>query len=306
MFLFGFISPSPFTKPACLLFHISMKCILPTLVFSLFILAIVPFAMSSSSLSVGGIKSQLKLMGVSFADCIEKSDLMARLSEGYAKHFGKSYVVEPRGKHTATVIFAHGLGDSGAGWTDVMQHFAASMPHVKFLCPTASSIPVTLNMGMTMPAWYDIYGLTPDAKEDVERIQLAARFVQHLADKEASVVGHNRIVIGGFSQGSAVSLFAGLTSSENLAGVVSMSGYLPARDVLPSMVTDVGRAVPILMCHGEADPVVPMSMGSTSAQAIKNVVMNPNVDWKQYPGMRHEASPAEISDITAFLKRVIP
>ncbi|KAG2956470.1 hypothetical protein PC119_g27674, partial [Phytophthora cactorum] len=48
-------------------------------------------------------------------------------------------------KPTAAVVFLHGLGDTGHGWSDAMTMLAKGLPHVKFVLPTASSMPVTLN-----------------------------------------------------------------------------------------------------------------------------------------------------------------
>ncbi|XP_035537800.1 acyl-protein thioesterase 2 [Morone saxatilis] len=70
------------------------------------------------------------------------------------------------------VIFLHGLGDSGHGWADSLT--GIQLPHVKFICPHAPPIPVTLNMKSTMPAWFDLMGLSPDCPEDESGIKKAA------------------------------------------------------------------------------------------------------------------------------------
>jgi predicted esterase len=71
-----------------------------------------------------------------------------------------SYILEPTEKHTATVIFFHGLGDTGKGWSEILDDaFRAKLPYVKFLLPNAPNRPVTCNDGHVMPAWFDLDGL---------------------------------------------------------------------------------------------------------------------------------------------------
>lgn len=103
------------------------------------------------------------------------------------------------GEHTATVIWAHGLGDTGFGWSPVTQSFG--MPWVKFLFPTAPVEPVQLNMGMAMNSWFDIFGLTGDDDEDTNGILSSAAYLKRLVQKEISAgIPADRIVLAGFSQ----------------------------------------------------------------------------------------------------------
>merc|ERR1712210_429122 len=73
-------------------------------------------------------------------------------------------VVPARGKHTGTVIFLHGLGDTGHGWASSLAEIRSD--NMRVVCPTAPTIPVTLNSGARMPAWFDLISLDPQGAED--------------------------------------------------------------------------------------------------------------------------------------------
>merc|ERR550517_524635 len=73
-------------------------------------------------------------------------------------------VVEASSNHTASVIFLHGLGDSGHGWASTLS--SIKPPGVKLICPSANKMPVTLNSGFTMPSWFDLKSLNPNGPED--------------------------------------------------------------------------------------------------------------------------------------------
>ena len=134
-------------------------------------------------------------------------------------------VVSPTSRHTATVIWLHGLGDNGSGWSDVARQL--NLPWVKFLLPNAPSRPVTINMGASMPAWADIKGLTPDAPEDEEGTMKTQKYIHDLiAEEVKNGIPADRIMVGGFSQGAAMACFAALTHKVRLGGCFVLSGYL--------------------------------------------------------------------------------
>ncbi|KAF8915420.1 Phospholipase/carboxylesterase/thioesterase [Mucidula mucida] len=146
----------------------------------------------------------------------------------------KYLTVSPIAAHTATVVFIHGLGDSGHGWKPVAEMFSAdpAMQHIKWVFPHAPNMAVTANGGMVMPSWYDIYsfgGLKEE--EDEEGILRSAKAIKQLIDSEISStsIQPNRVVIGGFSQGGVMSLLTGMTMDKKLAGIVGLSCYLTLR-----------------------------------------------------------------------------
>lgn len=197
-------------------------------------------------------------------------------------------VYDAQAKHTATVIVCHGLGDSGLGWSFLADEFASQkkLQHIKFIFPNAPSIPITVNGGMSMPGWYDIVSMNSiDRSEDEVGVTRSKGYLHGLIREEvAAGIPSERIVLGGFSQGGAMSLIAGLTSSQKLGGVFGLSCYLPLRNRFQSMVTvsgDVNSKTPIFMGHGDVDPVVQYQYGKLTAEVLKGFGFN--VDFKTYP-----------------------
>jgi len=167
------------------------------------------------------------------------------------------------GDHSATVILMHGLGDSGNGWLDSTQEIAVKMPYTKFILPTAPRQPVTLNGGMRMNAWYDIKSLSSEHGADcVDGIDTSITIIKELIHAEVALgIRSDRIVLAGFSQGGALSLYCGLQLPIELrpAGILVMSGYLPGSNHFK--LTPGLEDVPVLHCHGTSDPVVQYQWG---------------------------------------------
>ncbi|KAJ2104430.1 hypothetical protein IW146_008649 [Coemansia sp. RSA 922] len=218
----------------------------------------------------------------------------------------QSVVLKARGTHTASVIFIHGLGDSGHGWAPVAQMLARTQPHVKFILPHAPEQPVTLNGGFRMPSWYDIKSLDQIARnEDEAGMNASMMKINELIKSEIdSGIPANRIVLGGFSQGGAMTLFTGLQSEYRFGGIVVLSGYLPVRDKLMARMTDASKKVPIFQAHGTADEVVLYQYGEmTSKELVKRGY---NVDFRSYNHMGHSTCEDELLHLQMFLKKSIP
>ncbi|VDD92676.1 unnamed protein product [Enterobius vermicularis] len=159
--------------------------------------------------------------------------------------------------------------------------------HIKYICPHAPTRAVTINMGMHMPAWYDLFGLTPDSKEDVDGIEESAKILHSMIDAEIrSGIPSERIVIGGFSMGGALALYAGLTYDKPLGGILGLSSFLIRKDKIPQSCT-ANRNIPILMGHGDRDFLVPLQFGQLTEKYLK--AFNPNVELKVYPQMEHSS-----------------
>lgn len=215
-------------------------------------------------------------------------------------------IVPAARKATAAVIFLHGLGDTGHGWAEAFASIRT--PHVKYICPHAPIMPVTLNMGMAMPSWFDIIGLSTDAKEDVAGIKKASEDVNRLIDQEVkNGIPTNRIVLGGFSQGGALSLYTSLTTPHKLGGVVALSCWLPLQNSFPqALASKANKDIHVLQCHGEADPLVPLVFGSLTVEKLKSFINPANVTFKTYPDMPHSACQEEMMDIKEFIEKRIP
>ncbi|KAI9254684.1 Phospholipase/carboxylesterase/thioesterase [Sporodiniella umbellata] len=218
-----------------------------------------------------------------------------------------SVVISAKAKQTATVLWFHGLGDSGAGWAFLGEQLSSAFPHVKWIFPNAPSIPITLNGSYRMPGWFDLTGLDKSSlKDEDEKGMLSSlRSVsQFIRDEVDNGIPANRIAVGGFSQGCVLSLLTGLTSEYKLAGIIGCSGWLALANKISSMASEANKKTPILMCHGNQDPVVRFEYGKESAEKLQS--LNYDVTFKNYPGLAHSADPKEIQDIAHFLNTVLP
>jgi phospholipase/carboxylesterase len=204
----------------------------------------------------------------------------------------------------AAVIWLHGLGDDGRGWSEIVP--ALRLPsslRMRFLFPHAPVMPVTINRGYAMRAWYDIRENDFNDRADIEGVKKSQAQVEALiANEQSRGIAARRIVLAGFSQGGAVALYAGLRHAERLAAVVALSTYLIAPAALPIEAASANRDAPIFMAHGTQDPVVQFRW----AQASKDVLVAAgyNVEWHTYP-MPHSAVPEEIAAVSDFLVRVM-
>jgi phospholipase/carboxylesterase len=204
----------------------------------------------------------------------------------------------------AAVIWLHGLGADGHDFVSIVPELRLPQSlSARFIFPHARPRPVTINNGHVMRAWYDITGLSPGNPEDAAGIHESDGVVKQLiATQVASGIPAERIVIAGFSQGGAVALQSALRYPERLAGVMALSTYLPLRNSLAAEAAPANRDVPILMCHGLRDGVVPAVLGTVSRDLL--VALGYQVEWRSYP-MEHQVCMEEIVDISTWLGQVL-
>jgi phospholipase/carboxylesterase len=205
------------------------------------------------------------------------------------------------GSADAAVIWMHGLGADGYDFVPMVPELnLPESARIRFVFPHADVRPVTVNAGYAMRAWYDIRELTPEGRDDEAGLSGSrARIESYIAGERAAGVPAERIVLGGFSQGGALALHAGLRHAEKLAGIVALSCYLPLRDKLATEVHTANRNTPILMCHGREDVVVLLAFGEQSRDVMMTAGLP--VEWRQY-SMGHNLCRPEIFDISAWLK----
>ncbi|KAG9050061.1 hypothetical protein FS837_007814 [Tulasnella sp. UAMH 9824] len=217
----------------------------------------------------------------------------------------KYLVVKPRAAHTSTVIFLHGLGDSGDGWEPVAETLAPKFPNTKWILPHAPSTPVTINGGMRMPSWFDIMSLDGFDEEDEPGILKASRSVNELITNEVDAgISSNKIVLGGFSQGCALALATGLTTERKLGGLLALSGWLPLRNKMKAMMSDHARNLPIFWGHGRRDQVVHYEFGVQSVNWLKDTLKIKAVTFNSY-NMEHSSHPQEIQDLAVWLDNLL-
>jgi phospholipase/carboxylesterase len=164
-------------------------------------------------------------------------------------------------------------------------------------------MPVTVNGGYVMPAWYDIIGRNLMDQEDAAGIQKSAASIVQLIENEASRgIAYNKIVLAGFSQGCAMALHIGLRFPHKLAGIIALSGYLPLAMTANIEKHSANANTPILMAHGTYDPVVTLDRAQASHALLEK--MGYSVDWNEYP-MEHSVNHEELMDISRFLQDVL-
>ena len=204
----------------------------------------------------------------------------------------------------ATILIMHGLGADGRDFLPIAgQLDLASVGPVRFLFPNAPVMPVTINGGYKMPAWYDILGADLVKREDEGGLRQSRASVEELlAHEKARGMPANRIVVAGFSQGCAMALMVGLRHAERLAGIIGMSGYLPLAELTAAERSASGQGLPIFLGHGTHDGVVPMTRAMASRDAL--TALGYRVDWHAYP-MAHSVCPQEIKDLEAWLLKVL-
>ncbi|KAH8922578.1 alpha/beta-hydrolase, partial [Atractiella rhizophila] len=253
-------------------------------------------------------------------------------------HFHKAtrtLTFESKEKHTATVIFAHGLGDSSDGWIFLKDYLGDK------ILPNAPHAKVTVNGGMAMNSWFDIYSFGPtgpslDSYQDDEDGTLkSARTIIELVKLEVEAgIPSDRVVIGGFSQGATITSLAAITSELKLAGQVSLSGRLPLFKTvhnvrpLPSplhytlsscfallycanyginqLATDHARTLQVFWGHGKADPLIKYQWAEMSVSLMREKLKMKNIDFRGYDGVVHTASQEELDDMAEWLEKRIP
>lgn len=212
--------------------------------------------------------------------------------------------IDPKGPVRSSIVWLHGLGADGHDFAAIVPEL--SLPEelgARFVLPHAPSMPVTLNGGMVMPAWYDIAEVDLQRRHDEAGVRRSAAQVAQLMQAEHERgVPWNRIVLAGFSQGGAIALFQGLRHEQRLAGVVALSTYMVVGETLDDEASPANRDVPILQAHGSLDPMVPIERG----EAARDEMMRRGyaVEFHSYP-IPHSVNLDEILTVREFLVRVL-
>ncbi|KAJ8756107.1 hypothetical protein K2173_024654 [Erythroxylum novogranatense] len=226
--------------------------------------------------------------------------------------FGRTYVVRPKGKHQATIVWLHGLGDNGSSWSQLLENLP--LPNIKWICPTAPTRPVALLGGFPCTAWFDVAEISEEAHDDLEGLDASAAHIANLLSTEPADV---KVGIGGFSMGAATALHSatcfalgrygnGSPYVVNLRAVVGLSGWLPCSRSLKNKIEGSHEAVrraaslPILLCHGTCDDVVSYNYGEKSAHLLTAAGFR-HLVFKPHDGLGHYTVPKEMDEVRNWL-----
>lgn len=212
--------------------------------------------------------------------------------------------VETADTPRAAVIWLHGLGADGHDFAPLVDELdLTGCPPIRFVFPHAPAMPVTINGGYVMPAWYDIRGTALARDEDRAGIEASAMAIEALIANEIKRgVSPGAIVLAGFSQGSAMALHTGLRHPAPLAAVIALSGYLPLAGAFAAQRSAANQSTPIFMAHGDDDEVVPLGRATASKQVLSE--LGYQIQWHRY-AMGHSVHPQEVMDIAEFLRAVL-
>ncbi len=197
------------------------------------------------------------------------------------------------------VIFLHGLGADGFDFKDIFTR--PQFNKIRFILPHAPYQPVTINQSYEMRAWYDLYDLSLDKDEDELGMERSSLNIQKLIEEQISLgIPSEKIIIGGFSQGAAMSFYLGLKYHKKLGGIAALSGYLPLKESLTESVKGKLANMPIFMAHGLYDNVIDIQIADSSFKKLLKKFNS--VSFLKYP-MGHEVCEKEIDDLSIFLNQ---
>ena len=216
----------------------------------------------------------------------------------------EAIVVDTAPNPTASVIWLHGLGDDGGGFAPIVKELdLQGCPAIRFIFPHAPTMPVTINGGYVMRAWYDILGTDIARVEDEAGLRHSQVAIEALiAGERARGVPANKIVLAGFSQGCAMTLQTGLRHPEALAGLLCLSGYVPLATKVAAERHLANQLTPIFMAHGRGDEVIPIQRAEQSRDLLQS--LGYTVAYHAY-NMPHSLCAEEVTDLSAWLQKVL-
>eukprot|EP00249_Psilotum_nudum_P036542 c7926_g1_i1 orf=85-1044(+) len=240
----------------------------------------------------------------------------ARSRPQTSRKYGETHVIEARGKHEATVVWLHGLGDTGSGWVQILETLPCQ--NIKWILPTAPVQPVRVFGGMPCTAWFDVGLLSDDAPDDLVGMDSSTAHVAEIISSEPPNI---KLAIGGFSQGAATALYTmicavsgkysnGIRFPFTLSAAVALSGWFPCARDLKRLIDGNDQTLrrmekfPLLLCHGTVDDVVQYAYGEKSAAVLTSAGFKKLI-FNKYKGLGHYSQPDEMNDVCTFLKSTL-
>jgi len=204
----------------------------------------------------------------------------------------------------AALIILHGLGADGSDFVPFCDELDLSaIGPVRFVLPNAPVMPVSINGGYRMPAWYDILPTSDARREHEPSLRQSQGVIDALIEREiARGIPAERIVLMGFSQGCAMTLMTGLRQPHKLASLIALSGYLPLLETTAAERHPANQHTPIFMAHGQHDDVVQIGRGQLARNHLQS--LGYDIEWHDYP-MAHTLCMDEVRDINAWLLKVL-
>lgn len=198
-----------------------------------------------------------------------------------------------------SVIFLHGLGADGSDFKEIFTR--SQFNRIRFVLPYAPYQPVTMNQGFEMRAWYDLYDLSLEKDDDERGMERSSTFIDKLIEEQILLgIKPEKIIVGGFSQGAAMSFYLGLKHPKRLGGIAALSGYLPLKERLLESLNNDLIDIPIFMGHGLYDNVIDIKIANSSFEKLSNKLNA--VDFEKYD-MGHELCEKEIDDLSIFFNQ---
>jgi phospholipase/carboxylesterase len=211
----------------------------------------------------------------------------------------------------AAVIFLHGLGDSGEGWSwfpRLVQQSRIITNHdeINYVFPNAPNMPITANGGYVMPGWFDIFEFGNDnAKQDIAGFMKSVDIVKSLVKEQIdNNIPPEKVIIGGFSQGAALSLATAATMDYKIGGVIALSGFCPIPSTVEEHSKSANYTTPIFQGHGTVDPLISKEWAQKTSEFYKGLGFT-NYSFNTYPGVAHSADEAELADVQKFINNVL-
>ncbi|CUM66314.1 uncharacterized protein PRCAT00003976001 [Priceomyces carsonii] len=218
------------------------------------------------------------------------------------------------GTAQGAIIFLHGLGDTGEGWSWLPQLIKQSnlIPNcnsIEYVFPNAPTIPISVNGGYMMPGWFDIFEFgNPNAKQDVDGILKSCKLLESLIKEQMEVnkIPAEKIIIGGFSQGAAISLATAALLDFKIGGVVALSGFCSIQSQIERLYnkSGVNAETPVFQGHGTVDPVIAYDFGKESSEFYNALVFR-RLKFHTYSGVAHSASEEELKDVIKFIGGIL-
>lgn len=202
----------------------------------------------------------------------------------------------------ASIIWLHGLGADGNDFVPIASELnALTHSNIRFIFPHAPVMPVTINHGYKMRAWFDVYEFSINAKIDSAGIAQSTISIEKLIEREVERgMATNNVFLAGFSQGATIALTTGICYPKPLAGIIALSSFLPNADATLNKASLANRQIPVFLAHGTKDPILPFALGQATCTLLTEAGYP--VTWHSYP-MPHSVCNEEIRDLSEWIKQ---